>query len=240
MAWRCAGITGLLTLLGLVSTSSGEPLTSGDRLWKYRGAIVYIELDPAGGQPREQLGTGFIVRTNGWVLTNNHVACRLTGPPGPAACAAAAAPGARLLGRVGRPTAPEQPLHVIKRDADVDLALLRLPESASATTDEPWNAVTVGDSDSVHTGAKVVILGFPKGVNEVDRNEGTIRRTNAERGMFATQAPTNPGNSGGPAFEGANVVAVVHGGKDSQQNMNFLIPINYARPLLLIIKGSSP
>ena len=60
--------------------------------------------------------------------------------------------------------------------------------------------------------------------------------TGGEHGFWLTQMPSNPGDSGAPAFLiSGRVVAIKVGGYEGLQNVNLLIPLNLAKDLLELV-----
>jgi len=165
------------------------------------------------------------VDARGWLLTNSHVYL-------PPSLPADLVQSVELTARPA-PNGTAYKLELIARDPLLDIALFRLPTKTSGS----WTPVMFTDSNRVvdaKQSVTVFVLGYPLG-NPLSATTGTITNSNAQSGRFQTQAPINHGNSGGPVFDSSGgVVAMVHGGIDMAQNMNYLIPINYARGLLLI------
>jgi serine protease Do len=151
-----------------------------------------------GDQMRESLGSGFIVDSRGYIITNNHVvekADRIyvklsTDPEG-------------FQGRPGK---------VIGVDKDTDLAVVKI----AAT--EPLPTVKMGNSDSGQVGDWVIAIGSPFALTQtvtagiVSAKNRTIEKGAA--GQFQhfiqTDAAINPGNSGGPLVNMADQVIGVN------------------------------
>ena len=120
--------------------------------------------------------------------------------------------------------------HVVGGHATLDLAYLLIGSDAE------FEPIAVGDSDAVRVGELVIIIGFPIASElgaEPTVSQGIV---SAKRnGLIQTDAPMNPGNSGGPMLdEFGNVVGVVvsriaqSGGSDIA-GIGFAIPINEAK-----------
>eukprot|EP01108_Squamamoeba_japonica_P005269 TRINITY_DN4139_c0_g1_i2.p1 TRINITY_DN4139_c0_g1~~TRINITY_DN4139_c0_g1_i2.p1 ORF type:complete len:606 (+),score=193.59 TRINITY_DN4139_c0_g1_i2:43-1818(+) len=103
---------------------------------------------------------------------------------------------------------------------DIDLAVLRITDKRMP---EPKARLRLGDSESVRIGESVLVLGHPLGVSNLKMTQGVI--SGREGGLFQTDSPLNPGNSGGPCLNrlgqviGINV-AIIEGA----QNVGFSIP----------------
>lgn len=119
-------------------------------------------------------------------------------------------------------------------DEAKDIAVIKVPAFN-------LKALPLGNSDLVEQGSTVVLIGSPIGL------EGTvstgvisaIRQLDGFR-VFQTDAAANPGNSGGPMInERGEVVGVLTFGIKASQNLNFAVPVNYARGLMSIDDGLS-
>lgn len=117
-------------------------------------------------------GSGTILDTDGHVLTNNHVVEK--------------AASANVVLADGR-TLPAQ---IVSRDWSMDLALLKVADS-------DLKPATLGSSSQVQLGEDVLTLGFPLALgSSVTVTKGIV---SAFRQPYVqTDAPVNPGNSGGP------------------------------------------
>ena len=137
-------------------------------------AVVRIEIARGGG-------SGVIFTPDGFVLTNNHVVER----------------GGAL--RVTLPDGRETVASLIGRDADTDLAVIRIAGSPL-----PW--ARFGDSRHVRVGQVAVAIGNPYGFHHsvtagVVSAIGRSLRAQSMRlieDVIQTDAALNPGNSGGP------------------------------------------
>jgi len=195
-----------------------------------------VEQNPFGGaQIGKGVGTGFIVRSDGIVLTNYHV---VEG-------------GMRIQVRFNS-TAPADvrgktfAARVIGGDNSRDLAVLQL-EGVSA--DVPLPTVPLGDSARAVVGERVLAIGYalalPGGptvtsgilsstartIQVQDENSAQGQRTYQD--ALQTDAAINPGNSGGPLVDlNGNVVGINTAGNSQAQNIGFAIAIDGAKPIL--------
>ena len=127
----------------------------------------------------KSLGSGFIVDTRGYIVTNYHV---IAG----ARQIAVATHDRRLIGAT-----------LIGTDTFRDLALLKI--------DESYPALPLGNSDKLQVGNKVIAIGNPLGLS-FTVTEGIISGLNREgpNGLeeyIQTDVSLNPGNSGGPLID---------------------------------------
>ena len=162
-----------------------------------------------------KLGTGFFVGKQGLLLTNFHVVEGTT------------TVGIKLSGN-GAVTLITK---VRGYDLDNDLAVLQV----DGVDTQP---VTLGDSDKVAAGQPVVVVGNPEGLEQTVSNGlvSAVRELHGRR-LFQISAPISAGSSGSPVFnDHGEVIGVVVSSIQAGQNLNFAVPINYAKTLL---KGST-
>ncbi len=169
--------------------------------------------------PEKGTGSGFIIKPNGLILTNNHVVS------GTAQLTVTLADQKRYRAKVLGTDAPND-LALIQIDAGHNLPFLKL-----------------GDSDHLQVGQKVLAIGNPFGF------EGTLttgvvsslgRTLQPEEGrrledMIQTDAAINPGNSGGPLLDShGNVIGINTAiyGPQGNIGIGFAMPINRAKGML--------
>lgn len=155
------------------------------------------------------IGSGFVVRSDGVVLTNHHV---LAG----AASALIIRSNGEVLDRVS----------VLDVDSIADIALLK-----ATAIGLPVLAL---EASSPIVGQKVVVIGAPLGL-EHTVSEGIVSAVRIEGGRERIQmsAPISPGSSGGPVIDSnLRVVAITRSTIRSGQALNFAIPARYALALL--------
>ena len=171
------------------------------------------------GEPRRAtiLGSGVIVSSEGYVLTNNHVI------EGADDIQLVLADGRRLRATV-RGNDPESDLAVLKADGK----------------DLP--AITLGELDRVQVGDPVLALGNPFGfgntvthgiVSALGRNHLGINRF---EDFIQTDAAVNPGNSGGALVDSSGnligVNSIIYTETGGSQGIGFAIPVSLARNVL--------
>jgi len=159
------------------------------------------------------LGSGFIIKGSGIVVTNNHV---ISGADD-------------ILVRVGE---KEFKAKVIGADPYMDIAVLQMQ------TKEKFKPVRFGDSDKARVGDWAVAIGNPFGLGGTV-TAGIISARNRDINLtryddfIQTDASINQGNSGGPLFNlkgeviGINT-AIIAPGQSGSIGIGFAIPANAA------------
>jgi serine protease Do len=175
-------------------------------------------------EDRRASGSGVIVDTQGYILTNHHV----VDEPGEIEV--------RLSDdRKFRAT-------VVGRDSKTDLAVLKV-ELAAGTS---LPVAELGDSDALRIGQWAIAIGNPFGLDRTV-TAGIVSATGRTRvgvatyeAFIQTDASINPGNSGGPLCNlRGQVIGINTAIVSSGQGIGFSIPINLARDIMrqLIDKG---
>jgi S1-C subfamily serine protease len=184
-----------------------------------------VSLDPNQGvqQVSQGIGTGFIVRNDGIILTNAHVV-----------------EDQSISYTVVTKDKKTFPVQKIDRDPSIDFAILKIDASDLPTLD-------LGDSDSLKVGQKVVAIGNALGrfdntvtvgvVSGVGRGVTTSNQfgVSAEtlENVIQTDAALNPGNSGGPLLDlSSNVIGINFATSIGAENLGFVIPINRIKSIL--------
>ena len=194
------------------------------RRWNWALALWLLVPLVAGGTDKPPLwstGTGFIISSDGYLLTCAHVVLNET----------------KAKVRIG---ARVYDAEVVVVDRGQDLAVLRVKATGLPT-------VPLGDSESVVLTQVVRAVGFPEGIlDSATVTTGTITRKGRttfpspfpngkplKEYVLQTDTAVNRGNSGGPLFnEKGEVVGVVNRKKFLVDNVGFAIPINLAKDLL--------
>jgi serine protease Do len=171
------------------------------------------------GQVRESLGSGFIVDSKGYIITNNHVIEKAD----KIYVKLSTDPDNQDLGR---------PARVIGVDKATDLAVIKIDTSA------PLPTVKLGNSDSTQVGDWVEAIGSPFALSQTV-TAGIISAKNrtiepGASGQFQhfiqTDAAINPGNSGGPLLnmdgEVIGVNTAIYTQSAGYQGIGFAMPSN--------------
>jgi serine protease Do len=213
--------------------------TSGDRVVQVvravRPAVVNVTTNTVsqsvfgGQQIGKGVGTGFIVRPDGVIVTNYHVV-----------------EGAQSITVITpSPDVRRYDARVIGGDATADLAVLKIDAQGLPT-------VPLGNSSSLELGQPVIAMGYalalPGGPTVTSGIVSALGRTisaadpncqvcrNGGRtysNVIQTDAAINPGNSGGPLLNLAGqVVGINTAGTQSAENIGFAIPIDTATPTI--------
>lgn len=198
---QLATIAGILLLRTLVVPGLCYA-TAEDIYRENNRSTVVIKSYDAKGKPIK-LGSGFIISSDGRVITNYHVVS-----------------GAhRVAVRVeGNELRVERFLHLDKAN---DLALLKVGGRG-------FTPVRIGSSENLTVGSRVYVISSPRGL-ENSLSEGIISavRTMGSQKVIQITAPISPGSSGGPVFNAnGQVIAIATFVLKESQNVNFAIPIN--------------
>jgi S1-C subfamily serine protease len=171
-----------------------------------------------GPVPQQGMGSGFVIDTEGHILTNNHVV-----------------EGARQL-EVTTSDKKKYKAQIVGTDPIHDLAVIQIPNKSVPQAE-------IGDSKSLVVGQKVYAIGNPFGLSGTMTRGiiSSIRSLKGQRGFIdeaiQTDAAINPGNSGGPLLNARGQVIgintmILTGGVEQSAGIGFAIPINTAKAVL--------
>lgn len=174
-------------------------------------AVVFIGNAGRNGQV-ESIGSGFVVDASGIIVTNYHVI-----------------QGAQALQVKTKDGEIYDRVEVVDHDERRDLAVLKVRPF------KPMPTVSLASVEP-EVGEEAVAIGNPKGL-EHTVTAGMVSAFRQAEGyrLMQISVPISPGSSGGPVF---NMAGKVIGVATSQireagaQNLNFAVPIDYARPLI--------
>ncbi|HEX9653285.1 MAG TPA: trypsin-like peptidase domain-containing protein [bacterium] len=179
----------------------------------------------------KSLGSGFLVSSDGYILTNEHVIHQAT----------------EILVTLSDGT--QQSATLVGMDLITDIALLKIKGNS-------YPFVRFGDSDNALIGEWVIAIGNPFGlfeinakptvtvgvVSAVDRDFGRVDNDRVYQDMIQTDAAINQGNSGGPLVNGLGEVigmnTFIYTSKDNTGSigLGFAIPINRIKRVLRDLK----
>jgi putative serine protease PepD len=213
-------------------------------------SVVQLQTDLTG---QTEQGSGIILNPDGLIMTNAHVVSAAdAGPTGPG--------GAHTL--VTFADGRTAPFAVVAMDRTSDIAVVQAKGISGLTP------ITLGSSDHLRVGQKVVAVGSPLGlegtvttgivsalnrpVSTVDDAASQATATQATAtDAIQTDAPINPGNSGGALVNtdgqliGMNsAIATLGGSPDAQSGsigLGFAIPVDQAKRIAdeLIATGTA-
>lgn len=186
-----------------------------------------IQFSPFGGFTQgtqggtvADIGSGFVVSSDGLIVTNKHVVSDTT-----------------LSYKVSTSDGKTYDAKQITRDPNNDIAVIKIDPSAGSGL----KAVQLGDSSSLQVGQFViaigtalgefrntvttgVISGLGRGISAGDEFQGYVEQLD---NVIQTDAAINPGNSGGPLLNSAGqVIGINVAVAQGAQNIGFSIPIN--------------
>ncbi|MBI2612111.1 trypsin-like peptidase domain-containing protein [Candidatus Gottesmanbacteria bacterium] len=184
---------------------------------------IFGEQQPRTEPVEQDIGTGFIVSTDGIIVTNKHVV-------------SVAGAKYKVIAKDDKTSDVEK----IYRDPTNDLAIIKIDASNLPT-------VTMGDSSKLKVGQMAiaigtalgefrntvtvgVISGLGRGITAGSPFEGSVERLD---NVIQTDAAINPGNSGGPLLNSSGQVVGINTAVSSEgQNIGFAIPINIVKDAL--------
>jgi serine protease Do len=202
-----------------------------DPLWRQLFPELYR--DRIYEQPVQSLGSGFIISSDGYILTNDHVA----------------GDGSEIL--ITLPGGEQHKAALVGTDHESDISLLKIDHINLPT-------IKMGNSNELIVGEWVIALGNPFGLFELSNQPtvtvGVISAINRDWGrmpesgrvymdMIQTDAAINHGNSGGPLVNSLGEVigmnTFIYTGSQYQEGfigIGFAIPINRIHKIVNDIK----
>ncbi len=203
----------------------GDELSTVDISKKVGPAVVGITstvnnvMSIFGNTTSQGTGSGIIISSDGYIVTNNHVI-----------------DGASLV-TVTLNTGDEYEAKIIGSDSKTDLAVIKIKPNSTLTVAE------LGDSSQIQVGERAVAIGNPLGmeffgsttqgiISAINR---TINVDNRTMNVIQTDAAINEGNSGGALVNAYGQVIGINAVKissSSVEGMGFAIPISEAKPII--------
>ena len=200
-----------------ISTTQTVKTTTNQFPFQFPPGSPFGEMFKDFERPRERqasaLGSGFIIKEDGIVITNNHVIANAED----------------ILVKVGE---KEYKAKLVGADPYMDIAVLKME------TKDKFKTVKFGDSDTARVGDWAVAIGNPFGLGGTV-TAGIISARNRDINLtryddfIQTDASINQGNSGGPLFNlkgeviGINT-AIIAPGQSGSIGIGFAIPANAA------------
>jgi serine protease Do len=203
---------------GVESENDGDPRNPQDLFQFFFGDPQ--EEPQAPQRPRIGEGTGFVISSDGYILTNYHVVQHADQV------------------KVGFRDGTEETAQVVGTDPSIDLALLKVSVNG-------LSSLPLGDSDALRVGEWVIAIGNPLDFEQTvtvgvlsAKNRRVPLPTLDRRGLVTflqTDAAINFGNSGGPLMDiDGNVVGIntAIARQNLAEGIGFALPINQARRVI--------
>jgi serine protease Do len=168
---------------------------------------------PESPDERRSSGSGFLIRQDGYLITNEHVVADAD------LIQVKLADGRRFTGRL------------VGKDERVDLALVKIEATGLPVA-------PLGDSNRLRVGEFVLALGHPFGLEQtvsfgiVSRKGAPLQVASPGFDFIQTDAAVNPGNSGGPLVNMAGEVVGINSMAARNGTIGFAIPVNIVKGLL--------
>ena len=194
------------------STSKSPDLDIPAIAREANGSVVSIVMSDKDGHPLAQ-GSGFLISKDGHIVTNYHVIKN-------GSSAVIKLPDGAFFAVDG----------LLASDKKRDVAIIKAHGNN-------FRILRLGDSDRLEVGQEVIAIGSPLSLESTVSNGivSGFRTVEEEGGKFLQiTVPISPGSSGGPLFNMAGkVVGITTSHLVGGENLNFAIPINDVKPLLL-------
>jgi serine protease Do len=222
------------TANGRTVTTIEEPEDITTVVAKARLSVVTITANGTASNgpfevPVTGVGSGVILTTDGYILTNRHVVA-----------------GSNKL-TVALSDGTEYDATVVKISDTTDLALIKVDATGlPAATIDPKAEINVGETaiaigSPLWTYTETVTKGIVSGLDrEITVTDELTHRQTTLSGLIQTDAAINPGNSGGPLLDATGTVIGINTAMaTSAQGLGFAIPISAASDLLDLARGSA-
>lgn len=173
----------------------------------------------------KSIGTGFIISTDGYILTNKHVINN-----------------SKKITITVKNHKKTFNAKIVGTDFNLDLALLKIDD------DIKFSTIELGDSNSLRPGDWAIAIGNPYGLNNTV-TVGVIsalnrsitlnkeEQTRSYQNLIQTDAAINPGNSGGPLLNiDGQVIGISSAINIQGQGISFAVPINLVKKMIPQLK----
>jgi serine protease Do len=229
---RAATASGAGTAQAVVANtaSQGQNVDLTSVVATARESIVTVTVKLGNGRVSATgVGSGIILTSNGYILTNRHVV-----------------EGAQSLS-VKLLDGTTYDATVIKISDTTDLALIKVSASG-------LHAAKLGNSDQLQVGETALAIGSPLGTYTETVTRGIVSATGRDitvrddltgqpttlSNLIQTDAAVNEGNSGGPLLDASgDVIGVNTATAENGQGLGFAIPINAAQSLVSMAQSSA-
>ena len=199
----------LISTIPLYRVEAQNELSTAGIFARYSGAVVLVGAVISEDETR--IGSGFIVTTDGLVVTNYHTvkdAKRIV---------------LKLKNNKGY-----NDVKLVTFYEKRDIAFLKINGSGFKT-------VILGNSDSLQPGERVMTIGNPLGLESTvaDGLVSSMRTMDDGLRLIQISVPLSHGSSGGPLFNlKGEVVGITAAGSIKGESLNFAVPINLAKPFI--------
>ena len=208
-----------------VSSTKSVPASTGEGMEPFLKQFPFFPFGEQGPKQFRQhpqlhetlMGSGFIVSSDGLIMTNNHVVKDMKDI------------------KVTLPGKKDYQAKLIGADPESDIALIKIDAKDLPT-------VTWGDSSKLHVGEIVVAVGNPFGLSGTVTKGivSAMGRTNVGiigyEDFIQTDAPINPGNSGGPLVnvkgEVVGITTAIATQSGGYMGVGFAIPSDSAKMVM--------
>lgn len=211
-SFRQAAQKAAAAVVSINTSQKRKPRTPAEELW-------FRHFNDGSDEPNAGLGSGVIVSSSGYILTNNHVV--------------EGADNIEVALNDGRHAKAK----VVGTDPDTDLAVLKIEL-------DRLPVIVMGSSDALQVGDQVLAIGNPFGVGQtvtggivsaLGRNQLGI---NTFENFIQTDAAINPGNSGGALVDVyGNLLGIntaIYSRSGGSMGIGFAIPVSTGK---LVLEG---
>jgi serine protease Do len=167
---------------------------------------------PSARKPMNGMGTGIIIDSRGYIVTNQHVIDDVTAL------------------RIRLADGSTQNATVIARHPELDLAIIKIDTSRALTV------MPVGTANDLMVGETVIAVGnaygyehtVSVGIVSAIKRDVSLNESMSYKSLIQTDASINPGNSGGPLVNiNGELIGVNVAIRAGAQNIGFAIPVDH-------------
>tara|TARA_B100000029_G_scaffold281005_2_gene275148 strand:- start:41409 stop:43487 length:2079 start_codon:yes stop_codon:yes gene_type:complete len=174
-------------------------------------SVVRIEIDMGNG--KVGIGSGFVIREDGLLVTNSHVV------------------NSNTVAMITLSNGIKKTGQVLVTDKKSDLALIKIDA-------QNLDTLEFGNSSELLLGQEIIVIGYPKGlVGSATITKGLVSAIRENlfglNSVIQTDAALNPGNSGGPMLDlSGKVIGVAQAKITDSEGLNLGIPSDEVQPVI--------
>ncbi len=228
------------TAVPRTATPAASPTPTSNSIQNALRAVVQILVPAENPDDGTYTGSGSIITSRGYILTNLHVVVD------PDTGQMYNSRDEIYIGITVNPNSPPSIAYrarLVDKDSGWDLALLQITQRRDGSK-LPDNlnlyVLPTGNSDALSVGDALTLLGYPGlGGETITLTRGTVSGFLPDEGWIKTDGEINPGNSGGAALNQAGeLIGVPSAGISSKKpqglpgKLGLIRPIRYARALI--------